>query len=212
LACLNSNAMCDQWGRKTNRTAKEIKVYAVQFMRYMRKRKELLYGLPSKLKIATEIIRLYPKRKVITFSLTTDSADTLSKMIGYEACVYHSKMKGHKGMNGKIMSGKKARQDVEDRFKSDDFMVSCRVLCTAKALDMGADLPAIDLGLIISGTASAVQGLQRYGRNIRYVPGKQTIIVELYAPDTQDERWLKSRQKKVPKGSIRWISSIDDIQ
>ena len=212
MACLSDPRTRDHWARETNRTSKEIQVYAIQFVRQMRLRKDLLYGLPLKLEIATQLIFSFPSRKVITFALNVQSAEDLAEMIGSSACVYHSKMKGHMGMEGKLLSGKKARQDVIDRFESDDFMVSCRILCTAKALDMGADLPEIDLGLIISGTSSTVQGLQRYGRNIRYIPGKQTIIVELYSPDTQDERWLKSRQKKVPKSSIRWISSIDEIQ
>lgn len=212
MDCLNDPRSRDHWARETNRTSKEIQVYAIQFVRQMRLRKDLLYGLPAKLEIAKQLIAHFPKRKVITFSLSVQSAEDLAEMVGSGAYAYHSKMKGHLGIEGKLLSGKKARQDVIDRFESDDFMISCRILCTAKALDMGADLPAIDLGLIISGTASTVQGLQRYGRNIRYIPGKQTIIVELYAPKTQDERWLKSRQKKVPKNSIRWISSIDEIQ
>jgi RNA polymerase primary sigma factor len=212
MNCLKSNHACEKWGNSTNRTAKEIKIYAVQFVRYMRLRKDMLYGLPSKLEIAKRIVETFPERKVITFSQNVQSAEDLSDLIGYEACHYHSKMKGHIGINGKKLSGTKARADVIERFTTDDFMHRCRVLCTAKALDMGANLPEIDLAIIISGTSAAVQGLQRYGRPIRYIEGKETIIVELYAAKTQDERWLMSRQKKVPKSSIRKISSIDQIR
>ena len=48
------------------------------------------------------------------------------------------------------------------------------------------------------------------GRAIRWAPGKTGLIVNLYIRDSQDEKWLKSRQKKTVN-TIN-VSSIDDIK
>ena len=210
MSCLNNSAASKSWAKEIQRDEKEVRIYAVQFMRAMRARKELLYGLQSKIGMAAAIIERNKSRKVITFSQSIEAADHLAALVGDSAVVYHSKMKGF-GKGKDRVSAKDARQVSIDRFRSDDFLTNAMVLSTAKALDMGADLPEIDMGIVTSGTSTPVQGLQRYGRTIRYVAGKETIIIELYAPDTQDERWLRSRQKKVPKSSIRWIKSIEEI-
>ena len=84
---------------------------------------------------------------------------------------------------------------------------------TVKALDEGYDLPVIDMSIITCGASSERQQKQRKGRSTRYNSAdvnKKSIIVNLYAPDTQDEKWLKERQKTT-RGA-RWITTIEDIE
>ena len=211
LECLKNYRTCQQLGRKLNRPAGEIKGNAVNFMRAMHNRKAYLHGIPSKLDAAEEIIRRFNNHKTITFSQTIKSAEDLAGRLGSIAQFYHASMKKHVGSDGKVLAGKRARDDVIKRFKTDDFLKSCRVICTAKALDMGADLPEVNMGIILSGTSKSRQGVQRYGRTLRFIPGKKTIIVELYVPDSQDLKWLKSRQEQIPESAIHWILSIDEI-
>ena len=211
LECLKNYQACQQLGRKLNRPANEVKGNAVNFMKAMHERKAYLHGIPSKLDAAEEIIRRFNTHKTITFSQTIKSAEDLAGRLGSIAQFYHASMKKHVGLNGKTLAGKRARDDVIKRFKTDDFLKSCRVICTAKALDMGADLPEVDMGIILSGTSKSRQGVQRYGRTLRFIAGKKTIIVELYVPDSQDLKWLKSRQEQIPESAIHWILSIDEI-
>lgn len=211
MSCLNNPQECILWGRHLKRTEVEVKRYAINFARTMRQRKDLLYDSPSKIALAKELVDKFNKRKIITFSQTVQSAENIAEVIGDEAVAYHSSMKGHIGINFKKCSGKKAREDAIIRFTTNNAPFSKRVLCTAKALDMGADLPEIDMAIIISSTSKTRQGTQRYGRTLRFIAGKMTIIVELYIPDTQDERWLRSRQERIPKELIRWVNSVEDI-
>jgi superfamily II DNA or RNA helicase len=68
----------------------------------------------------------------------------------------------------------------------------------------------IDLAIISSGTSSTRQDLQRTGRAIRYQEGKTAVIINIYIKDTQDERWLRARQKK--STNIIHVNSIQEIK
>jgi len=84
-----------------------------------------------------------------------------------------------------------------------------RVINTAKSLDEGFDISGIELAIICSGTSSERQDLQRTGRAIRYSDGKLGMIINLYIKNTQDEKWLKARQKK--NENIVYVKNIDEI-
>lgn len=83
------------------------------------------------------------------------------------------------------------------------------VLNTAKALDEGYNVEGIELVIICSSSSQKRQSIQRQGRGLRYKEGKRTIIVNLYFMDTQDEAWLKKRQKG--ETNIRWITEMEEI-
>lgn len=84
-----------------------------------------------------------------------------------------------------------------------------RVISTAKALDEGFDYPSINASIVASGTSKTRQSIQRLGRMIRQQKGKIAFQVELYIKDTQDEVWLRKRQKE--SININWINSINEI-
>ena len=47
------------------------------------------------------------------------------------------------------------------------------------------------------------------GRGLRFIEGKVAKIVNLYIKNTQDEAWLKKRQKG--DINVRWIENLTDI-
>jgi hypothetical protein len=48
------------------------------------------------------------------------------------------------------------------------------------------------------------------GRILRYIEGKKAKLFNLYLIDTQDESWLKRRQKG--DTNIKWITSLKEIK
>lgn len=83
------------------------------------------------------------------------------------------------------------------------------VLNTSKALDEGLNIENIELALICSSSSQRRQNVQRSGRALRFKEGKKAIIINLYFIDTQDEAWLKKRQKGETK--VRWITKLEEI-
>lgn len=105
------------------------------------------------------------------------------------------------------MGKTRLRKEALKKFGDNRYKV--QVMCTAKALDVGLDIPDIDMGIVASGTSTTRQNIQRNGRVIRYVEGKQAIIIQLYILDSQDEKWLERRQEDNP--NVKWIYDIDQI-
>jgi len=87
------------------------------------------------------------------------------------------------------------------------------VICTAKALDQGFDVPDVQLGIDASRTTNPTQHTQRTGRiarNYTYRDGskKQGIYVNFYIPDSQDELWLRKCQKN--SENVIWSGGLDE--
>ena len=94
---------------------------------------------------------------------------------------------------------KTLKEDAVRRFSDNKFRATS-VICTAKALDQGFDVPDVQLGVDASRTSNPTQHTQRTGRIARkffYKDGteKQGLYVNLYVPDTRDEEWLRKCQK-----------------
>lgn len=106
----------------------------------------------------------------------------------------------------KSLSVAKAKVKILDDFDNKLFTV----LCTARALDEGFDVRDIEIAIVCSATSKQRATIQRNGRALRFVEGKVARIINLYFVDTQDEAWLKRRQKG--ETNIRWIKSIDEIK
>lgn len=118
----------------------EIKASAFAWNRALRARKEFVMNHPKKIEITKKILEARKDKKAITFSATIKAAEEIG--IGY---VLHS---------GKT---KKKRGIVKDEFDKLD----TGVLNTSKALDVGADVPGLNLGIILCNTSSSIQKRQR---------------------------------------------------
>jgi len=174
----------------------------------IRDRKTLLYGLDSKLEVVKNLLNTYPDKLTICFSQRTDFADRIHQQFPDRSVVYHSNIDG-KEIDGEYYGVERRKERAIELFNRNDSPVN--VLSTAQALDMGADIPDIDLAVITSATSKKLQSIQRIGRAIRYQEDKRAIIVDVYAKDTQDEYWLKNRYDSFPSRTIRKIRSIEDI-
>ena len=175
----------------------------------MKKRKKLLYEYDAKVKMAADIARSRPDRNIIVFGQSIMTAERVSTFLGDKARAYHSKVKGEI-INGKKRSAKFTKARILEDFCKPG--VNPYVLATAKALDMGIDIPMLDTGIVIAGTSKSLTAIQRLGRIVRKQEDKFAIWIELYCLDSQDEKWLFSRQQGIPRHLIHYIRSPKQIE
>jgi superfamily II DNA or RNA helicase len=189
MNCLKSPQACENFSRRVSDDADKVRIWAINFNRNMAGRKKMLYMNQSKVdsvyRLCTEL-----ELKTITFSESVDFANTVTKLTP-NSVSYSSKMPVKK------------RRAALNGFAEGDF----RIINTARALDEGFDVPGVELAVISSGSSSPRQDVQRTGRAIRFVEGKVGYIVNLYMPDTQDEKWMKARQKN--STNIQYVQSLD---
>jgi superfamily II DNA or RNA helicase len=77
---------------------------------------------------------------------------------------------------------KDERADILTRFKAGVY----QRIVTSRVLDEGIDVPDATLGIILSGTGSSREFIQRLGRLLRKRRGKQAQLVEIVARQTKE--------------------------
>ena len=71
-----------------------------------------------------------------------------------------------------------------DEFRKGNFPV----LITNRVLNEGVDVPAAAVGVVLAGTGSVREHVQRLGRVLRAAPGKaQAVLYELVSTGTSEE-------------------------
>ena len=160
----------------------------------MRKRGDICKNSQAKIPVIKALLDKFDDRKALLFSASTKFADDVQEELGDICLSFHSK--------------RTKKQQVEILKKFKDGRTKQRIISSVKALNAGFDVPDCSLGIVAAGSSKKLDNIQRTGRIIRYVPGKTAVIINLYAPDTQEVSWLNKRQE----GQIvKWVDSIDEI-
>lgn len=170
--------------------------YALNFMRFMQKRKGFVYNAVEKIDVVKHICETFYDKTIVTFSESKQMATLIKKEV-YNSVMYHSGMKKYQ------------RENVIKEFGD-----TINVLHAVRALDEGFDLAGIDMGIVVAGSSVVRQSRQRRGRTIRIDmnnPGKRAIMIELYLSGTQDAAWVRKRQPKALRESCEIIRIEDDL-
>ena len=105
-------------------------------------------------------------------------------------------------------TGKDERREVLEGFKSGQY----NVVVTSKVLDEGIDVPDAELGIIVSGTGSGRELIQRLGRILRPKHnGKKAKLIELVSKQTRETNTSAKRITALRKNDRRIHSSSLDV-
>jgi len=144
------------------------------------KRRILLSNVEDKKRKVLEICRKHPDEKILLFSESIESIENIRKYLvqhGVKCATYHSQKNKYK------------RQRILEGWGK-----GFNVLLSVKALDEGIDVPEVAVGIIIAGTSSPRQMVQRMGRIIRPRPNKTAKIYVVYVPRTIEARQAQQIQ------------------
>jgi superfamily II DNA or RNA helicase len=87
---------------------------------------------------------------------------------------------------------KEEREEILDRFRRGVY----RRIITSQVLDEGIDVPDASLAVILSGTGSSREFIQRLGRVLRKKEGKQATLYELVSFGTAETRMSRRRKEQ----------------
>lgn len=202
---------------------------AAQCMAIMGKRKQKWQNFPSKLEIAVQILRKFPLQTMV-FSETGEFADKITALVPDIAMSYHTRLKtiaikeseiieitegreestNLKEQGYTILGEAKRKKLAMSRFLDPNDPI--RVLSTVRAADEGVDIPNVALALMVAYNSTKRQDMQRGGRSERKDYNnleKCALIINLYMMGTQEEKWLREKQKG--RGNVMWVTSIEEI-
>jgi superfamily II DNA or RNA helicase len=89
-------------------------------------------------------------------------------------------------------TSKDERRDILNRFRDGEY----RIIVTSKVLDEGVDVPEASQAIILSGTGSSREFIQRLGRVLRKREGKRATLTEIVTRDTTETRMSHRRKRK----------------
>ena len=129
----------------------------------------------GKIEKVEALLQKYSDSKVIIFSRYTRVVEHLSDLFGLPLITHKTKVS--------------EREKILKFFKSGEFTK----IVTGQVLDEGVDVPDASVGIIISGTGSKREFIQRLGRLLR--PQKeQAVLYELVTESTLEDGLSRRRQ------------------
>ena len=85
----------------------------------------------------------------------------------------------------------KERENFLHSFREGDYSI----LVTSKVLNEGVDVPEANVAIVVSGSGSVREHVQRLGRILRAREGKQAFLYELISKDTSEYQTHKRRRQ-----------------
>ena len=85
----------------------------------------------------------------------------------------------------------KERKAILEKFHSGEYSV----VVTCQVLNEGVDVPAANVGIVLSGTGSTTENVQRLGRILRKHGEKQAVLYEVIAKSTAEE-YVSDRRRQ----------------
>ena len=135
------------------------------FDAYLRQ-KNLARGGQGKLEKVWELLRLHAGERIIIFTADNATAYELGRRYLLPVLTHHTKSAERKIMLENFRTG------------------ACPVLVSSKVLNEGVDVPEAAVGIVVSGSGSTREHVQRLGRILRSAKGKQAELFELISEGT----------------------------
>jgi superfamily II DNA or RNA helicase len=132
----------------------------------------------AKLDTLRRLLVQNPREKVLIFTQHNKLVHRISRELLIPAVTHET--------------SKEERAEVLGRFRSGAYTK----VVTSRVLDEGIDVPDATLGVILSGTGSSREFIQRLGRLLRKQEGKKARLVEIVSSETRETAISKRRQKK----------------
>jgi superfamily II DNA or RNA helicase len=136
----------------------------------------------TKLSVLAEQLEACINDKILVFTLHNDLVYAISRKFLIPALTYQTP--------------KDERREILENFRNGTY----RAIATSQVLDEGVDVPDASVGFILSGTGSTREYVQRLGRLLRKVEGKQAKLVEIVSKETVEVRISRRRRQKGQSG------------
>jgi len=132
----------------------------------------------AKLSLLANQLEAHKDKRTLIFTLHNDLVYAISRKFLIPAVTYQTP--------------KEERREILENFRSGKY----GVIVTSQVLDEGVDVPEASVGFILSGTGSTREYVQRLGRLLRKVEGKQARLVEIVSKETAEVTISRRRRQK----------------
>jgi superfamily II DNA or RNA helicase len=146
-------------------------------MRAFRAQKQLAQGASGKLAAIWEIIEAHNFEKIIIFTHENAMAYTIGRTFFVPVLTHLTKVAERKRILAEFRAGK------------------IQILATSRVLNEGVDVPDASVGIVVSGTSTVREHVQRLGRILRAQRGKHALLYELITQNTGEKQASQRRRQ-----------------
>jgi superfamily II DNA or RNA helicase len=139
--------------------------------------KRLSLAAPAKMAMLDDLLVKYRHERVLIFTYDNATVYQIARRHLVPAITHQTKIKERKG--------------ILDAFHQGVYPV----VVTSQVLNEGVDIPAASVGIILSGTGSVREHVQRLGRLLRRHGDKQATLVEVITKNTVEEFTSERRRQ-----------------
>ncbi|MDP6110778.1 MAG: DEAD/DEAH box helicase family protein [Planctomycetota bacterium] len=146
------------------------------FLAY-RNQKSIAQASGAKIRELEDLLARHRFDRVIIFTSDNKTVYKISRKFLIPAITHQTKVK--------------ERHEILQRFNAGDYPF----LVTSKVLNEGVDVPAANVAIVLSGSGSVREHVQRLGRILRRAQDKHALLYEVVAEDTAEE-YVSSRRRQ----------------
>jgi superfamily II DNA or RNA helicase len=134
-----------------------------------REQRRLALAAPAKLRELDHLLARHARDRVLVFTYDNATVYQIARRFLVPAITHQTKTR--------------ERKQTLDAFHKGDY----NVLVTSQVLNEGVDVPAANVGIVLSGTSTVREHVQRLGRLLRKHGEKQAILYEVITRGTVEE-------------------------
>jgi len=166
----------EDWGRFLGLAGRSPEGREV--MRSFIEQRKLARGGKAKMRKLWEIFSEHPAEQIIVFTADNSTAYDIGRRFLLPVLTHRTPAAERKEFLAAFRSG------------------TYRVLVTSKVLNEGVDVPSASVGIVLSGSGSVREHVQRLGRILRAAPGKtQATLYEIISSGTSEEGVSQRRRE-----------------
>jgi superfamily II DNA or RNA helicase len=170
----------DGWQQFLSAAARDSRGRAA--MRAYRTQRAISRASRAKLRACWDLLRDHGGERSIIFTDDNDTAYTLGRLFCIPVLTHRTRPAERKAMLTNFRSGR------------------WPVLATSKVLNEGVDVPEASVGIIVSGSGSVREHVQRLGRILRPQAGKTAMLYEIVSAGTGEGYTSERRRSHVAFG------------
>jgi superfamily II DNA or RNA helicase len=165
----------DGWSRfviESTRSAEGRRAF-----RAWRRHKDLALAASAKMSLLERLLHQHRNQRTIVFTQDNATAYEISRRFLVPIITHHSRPKERSAILAGLREG------------------TYGAVVTSKVLNEGVDVPEANVAVVLSGSGSVREHVQRLGRILRHAEGKRAILYEVVSAATSEE-WVSQRRRE----------------
>lgn len=146
-------------------------------MKGYRRQRELAFAAPAKLDYVDHLLHLHRRDRAIVFTQDNATAYRISRRLLIPAITHQTKITERSEILGRLNAGEYT------------------AVVTSKVLNEGVDVPSANVAIVVSGSGSVREHVQRLGRVLRKQGDKRAVMYELVTAQTS-EAYTSERRRE----------------